>query len=557
MRPTLRLHVFLLTFLIGTCIPEARASWGCSDPLSPSIVDDSIQGLVVQWFHPQAHVDTLRLSGGRIDLAFGLGVDYHDHHVAIRIPDAAAGRLVHSVKAYFVAGDGVPAGLWASAASFAWSVRRDSSGQPGAMVEPETLWDLGLDSTLRGGGWRTGLLDILLPDSTQEAYWLVGRWPETARGVVLLGAEAGFSEVSVVLGLRDGQEAFQWAPISQPRLMIELEFLAIGDATDINASGVDLDITAVEFEILTEVVEGPGAPGVDTSSVLLPNELRFRDEPGVGQTLEYSVRAICGAEASDWVYAGRTTVWSHWDVSVQPSSIIAQLDGGSETTFTVSLTNSGQSPVVVLPDGLIFLRNNKLESSDSIQVRVDFDSLVVLSGATLDARLTVLAGYAALGRYSGTIGLRIAPADRYPIDHYLVFLDIDVGMRTGVEDPFPDRSSGVAQHGELHVRALTNPFGDEIVLLVHAEDRGANMHETNELMGSTRSFSGGEAALYNVLGQELARLVIPSDGGSLPGAISENLRITFSGTRYWPSGVYFCRVRWGNQQRTVQLVHVR
>ncbi|HWO57409.1 MAG TPA: hypothetical protein VNN55_07575 [bacterium] len=147
--------------------------------------------------------DTQFCGTGPINSRFSVSETVDSARVAIRLPDALAGTLITSIRAYYLQGqpDTTSAATWAAHAAFAWALHTGNVDQPGPVADIPTAVSLSANPNLRIGGWVESPVNWQIHSG--PTYWLVGYWQQNA-AFVRLGANQYNPDLTTMIGYADG-----------------------------------------------------------------------------------------------------------------------------------------------------------------------------------------------------------------------------------------------------------------------------------------------------------------------------------------------------------------
>ncbi|MFH0903436.1 MAG: hypothetical protein V2A73_22635 [Pseudomonadota bacterium] len=466
--------------------------------------------------------------------------------VAFRLPAGLGGAMVSAIGAYFLADDTVSGEQWSAFAAFVWSIHRDSAGVPGQIVAPEAIWDLADPPWSRVGPMGYGKVGWLIPEPSGDSLWLVGLWPPGSETIVRLGRDNSAPALTTLIGYSDGgQDA--WQSWSGGGLLIDLVILRSQPPGAADGDG---------FVLITETTAGPESPRSDTVSRAFAEGLRFVDSAGVvGQTRRYRVASQCAAETSAFVAAPLITISPHWNISLSDNEIDLTVGSGSDTVGKLVLTNLDSDSLLVGMAPEIFLRSGLAASlqSDPMVLRATPDTLLLAAGSAGTVYLLSDSDHFDPGEYAGWLRLEVRGVGAPFRDRWSVPVRATVDAQTGVLDSM----SGWFKPRDftLEARAQPNPWSDRLTIDITLPD---NLLPDGADGGSAPApVAALEVAVFNILGVEVARASPQFVQGLSRDHDGLHTSVDFPRSRAWPSGVYFCRVRWGRYSKIVPVVRIR
>jgi hypothetical protein len=459
--------------------------------------------------------------------------------------------MLHAISSYFTGKSGVSQYEWSIHAAFSWSLCPDSQGVPGSAIYPETTWLIGDSAALQYGGWFRRTVNWWLPPApagVDSGVWLVGRWPDLARNVVLLGADKKSCPIPTLIGYSD-ETGMQWTSLSDPGLLIEAELLR---SQPVASEAVS---TADGFSVVRELSSGPLSPRVDTVTLRQGDPLVWHDSLSVvGQRLRYGVVPPCTTDVPAWT--SDFTVPARLSVRLSPETLAVQSAAADDTTLTLWVQNQGsESLLVQFSPGVLTNTVLALPAEAGWLFPIP-DSLTLTPGEASSISLSVPLSDLSTGSYSAWIVARIGDFEGLQVERRAVLIRLDVDLPTAVNDGNNDRQDSPPAGGpDLTVSAGPNPFEDRVVLTFETRGslrRGYGSSVTSESGGGSESV---EVTVYNSLGHKVKHQSTP-----IPAALGtdgEKTAIVIEGTRHWPSGVYLVRVRSGNRTGNVKLLHLK
>ena len=510
----------------------------------------------LRWVHPQYFCDTLRAHTGAYAKSFIVSESAPDNRVAIRLPTVAGSTatMLHAITAYFIGKSGVSKEVWPIHAAFSWSLCADSQGVPGSAIYPETTWLIGDSAALQYGGWFRRTVNWWLPPApagVDSGVWLVGRWPDMAREVVRLAADAKSCPLPTLVGYSN-ETGVQWLSLDHG-LLIEAELLRSQPV----AGDPPRRATADGFTVVRELSSGPLSPHVDTVTLRQGDPLVWHDSLSVvGQQLRYGVVLPCSTGGSIPTWTSDFTVPGRLSVLLTPETLAVQSAAADDTTLTLWVENQGsESLLVQFSPGLLTNTVLALPAEAAWLFPIP-DSLTLTPGEVSSISLSVPLSDLSTGSYTAWIVARIEDGEGLQVERRAVLIRLDVDLPTAVNDGDSDQQDSPPAGGpDLTVSAGPNPFEDRVVLTFEPRGslrRGYGSSVTSESGGGSESV---EVTVYNSLGHKVKHQSTP-----IPAALGtdgEKTAIVIEGTRHWPSGVYLVRVRYGNRTGSVKLLHLK
>lgn len=522
-------------------LATAVASAECFAPI-PAPVTLSPDGTVtIRWVHPDLNADTTRASNGSYNFPVHFGTSVPSPRLAFKVNQPPGDRLLRTVRVYVIALAGVTAADWSAKAELRLNLHADSNGQPGPLISDPRIWPIGEYNTLRTGGYFEDFPDVWLPDDL-EGFWAVIEWPDQARGIVALGAHNGYPLIPIMAGFG---EPTTWTSLPEPSPLVSITVLHPEPASSPTSAQSALPDG---FAILKATTGG-----FDFGQFLLSFEdpsarLTLIDsQVYVGQSVAYRVGAVCG---SDTAWSGPTAqvaVDDPWGLDFDPPTLESTAEAGEPAFFDVTISNSSQSrltlalsedPLTVQDDDTVF---SKLPTG-ALSVYPPTCSLKPGEEQVIDI---LVDGPLSPGQFHSTLRIHAAEAEGETARNFAVplILHSDQVTSVGGESPLSHAGRG----GNWQVRIGPNPFSDKAVISITPES-------SQTATGSAGS--SGQISVFDIQGRLRHHVVLDQTAiGSL--ASGDPAEVTISETDGWPSGIYFCRVRLGANERVIKLVLVR
>lgn len=168
---------------------------------------------------PQDTLETFKAGYGDFAGGFYISDQTHGNRVAIRLPEALAGRMVYSIRAQYLPPNtgAVSPEVWADSACFVWGLCQGTEEQPTLPATDRTTVNLKAKPDLRLGGWDETQVEWPIPEG--QVYWLVGYWQAGAPFIRLTRNQYPTSTIALTYDQVGGES---WQAWSSSGLMVEV-----------------------------------------------------------------------------------------------------------------------------------------------------------------------------------------------------------------------------------------------------------------------------------------------------------------------------------------------